>query len=69
MLVAPLHDGSEIAWGPRACCRGGRGRWYVHITQDLVDALGRPFSDFSFSFILRNHKGRGGSGGHWVTCG
>jgi hypothetical protein len=36
VLVAPLHDGSEIAWGPRACCRGG-GRWYVHITQDLVD--------------------------------
>ena len=34
------------------------GRWYVHITQDLVDALGRPFSDFSFSFILRNHRGR-----------
>ena len=25
MLVAPLHDGSEIAWGPRACCRGGGG--------------------------------------------
>jgi len=25
VLVAPLHDGSEIAWGPRACCRGGGG--------------------------------------------
>jgi hypothetical protein len=45
------------------------GRWYVHITQDLVDALGRPFSDSSFSFILSNHRGPGGSGGHWVTCG
>jgi hypothetical protein len=49
VLVAPLHDGSEIAWGPRACCRGGRGGDGTYISHRIWWMLWEDHSRISRS--------------------
>jgi hypothetical protein len=57
MTVLKLHGGlGRVAGGE------GDGTYISHRIWWTVDAMGRPFSDSSFSFILSNHKGPGGGG-------
>jgi hypothetical protein len=44
-----LHDGSEIAWGPRACCRGGRGGDGTYISHRIWWMLWEDHSRISRS--------------------